>query len=190
MRPLLAFLLLSASALGAPCTTATPDCAEWLTFGSGPSRALLYRTYPLERRNENITRAFILSHGAGRDAHNYFRTAVAAAFLGGALEDTIVISPRFASSDGRGCRDKLDKDEVSWRCNGGSWRSGGVAVNDERLTSFDFTDEILSKLGRKDAFPNLKAIVVSGHSAGGQYVTRYLMASQVHGKIGIPITYV
>jgi len=96
------------SEFGAPCTTATTDCAEWLTFGAGPSRSLLYRTYPLEGRHENIARALIVINGAGRDANNYFRTAVAAAFLSGALEDTIVISSRFASSDGRACRDKLE----------------------------------------------------------------------------------
>jgi pimeloyl-ACP methyl ester carboxylesterase len=186
----LALLLLSTSAFGAPCTTATIDCTEWLTFAGGPSRSLLYRTYPLEGRHENITRALIVIHGAGRDANNYFRTAVAAAFLDGALEDTIVISPRFASSDGRACQDKLDKDEVSWSCSGDSWRSGGFAANNQRLSSYDFTDEILRKLGRRDAFPKLKSIVVSGHSAGGQYVTRYEMATQVHDKIGIPITYV
>jgi len=189
VRPL-AFFLLSVSAFAAPCATATTECTEWLTFGAGPSRSLVYRTYPLDGRNEKITRAFILIHGAGRDAHNYFRTAVAAAFLGGALEDTIVISPRFASSDGRTCSDKLEKDEVSWRCTGNSWRSGAAAASDERLTSFDFTDGILSKLGRKSAFPNLKAIVISGHSAGGQYVSRYQLSNQVHDKIGIPITYV
>jgi hypothetical protein len=187
---LLALLFFCVSAFGAPCTTATTDCTEWLTFGAGPSRSLLYRTYPLEGRHENITRALIVIHGAGRDANNYFRTAVAAAFLGGALEDTIVISPRFASSDGRTCRDKLGKDEVSWSCSGDSWRSGGFATDNQRLSSYDFTDEILRKLGRKDTFPNLKSIVVSGHSAGGQYLTRYEMANQVHDKIGIPITYV
>jgi pimeloyl-ACP methyl ester carboxylesterase len=190
-RSALGLLLFSATAFGAPCTTATTDCTEWLTFGGGPSRALLYRTYPLEGRHENITRALIVIHGAGRDAHNYFRTAVAAAFLNGALEDTIVISPRFASSAGGACQDKLDTDEVSWPCSGDSWRSGGFAANHQPpLSSYDFTDDILRRLGRKDAFPNLKSIVVSGHSAGGQYVSRYAMANQVHDKIGIPITYV
>jgi hypothetical protein len=63
MRPLV--LLLSVSAFGAPCTTATSACTEWLTFGAGPSRSLLYRTYPLEGKHEYITRAFILIHGAG-----------------------------------------------------------------------------------------------------------------------------
>jgi hypothetical protein len=58
------------------------------------------------------------------------------------------------------------------------------------MTSFDFADEILRKLARKDIFPNLRAIVVAGHSAGGQYVTRYEMANQVYDKLGVAITYV
>jgi hypothetical protein len=62
--------------------------------------------------------------------------------------------------------------------------------NDEKLTSFEFMDEILRKLARKETFPNLKAIVVSGHSAGGQFVTRYEMANQVHDKLGVPVSYV
>jgi hypothetical protein len=45
-------------------------------------------------------------------------------------------------------------------------------MNDERLRSFDFADELLRKLARKEIFPNLEAIVISGHSAGGQFVTR------------------
>ena len=61
---------------------------------------MVYRTYALDAPNPQITRALIVVHGAGRDADNYFRTALAAAFLGGALEDTIVIAPRLASSAG------------------------------------------------------------------------------------------
>jgi pimeloyl-ACP methyl ester carboxylesterase len=161
-----------------------------VTFHNTSARSLLYRTYSLEAKNPAITRAFILIHGAGRDADNYFRTAVAAAFLGNALEDTIVISPRFASNDGRGCRDTLAANEVSWSCNGDSWRSGGTALTNDNLTSYDFADEVLKKLARKDVFPNLKMIVVSGHSAGGQFVTRYEMANKVHDTLGVPITYV
>jgi len=190
-RFLISTLLLAGAAVqAAPCITAGPSCTEWITYGSGAARSLLYRTYPLDTKNENITRAFILIHGAGRDADNYFRTALAAAFLGDALENTVVISPRFASNDGRGCRDTLASNEVNWSCNGDSWRSGGAAISDDRLTSYDFTDEILRKLARKAVFPNLRAIVVSGHSAGGQYVTRYEMANKVHDMLGVPITYV
>ncbi len=89
----LVFLAVAAApALAAPCTDAKQECTEWITFSGSPGRSLIYRTYPLDEKNEKITRAMIMVHGAGRDADNYFRTAVAAAFLAGALDDTIVIS--------------------------------------------------------------------------------------------------
>jgi hypothetical protein len=137
-----------------------------------------------------MTRALVMVHGAGRDADNYFRTALAAGFLGNALENTIIIAPRFASSNDRGCHDSLADGEVNWSCSGDSWRSGGVSENNKNLTSYDFMDEILRKLARKDVFPSLSLIVVTGHSAGGQFVTRYEMANKVHDKLGVPVRYV
>ncbi len=185
----LAFII-SLAANSAPCTNAGAGCTEWVTLGGGPSRSLVYRTYPLDARNEKVTRALVMVHGAGRDADNYFRTALAATFLAGAFDDTIVISPRFASNDGRGCKDKLDQNEINWPCSGDSWRSGGAALGNDKLTSYDLADEILRKLARKETFPNLKTIVIAGHSAGGQFVNRYEMANKVHDTIGVPITYV
>jgi pimeloyl-ACP methyl ester carboxylesterase len=189
MRKLAGVWAVSAIAYAGPCITATNHCTEWVAFAGGP-RSLLYRTYSLDEKNENISRALIMVHGAGRDAHIYFRTAIAAAFLAGALENTIVISPRFASNDGRSCRDSLAPAETNWSCSGDSWRSGGLSISSDQVTSFDFMDEILRKLARKQVFPNLKAIVIAGHSAGGQYVTRYEMANRLHDTLGIPITYV
>lgn len=187
------FLLLCASAftsVAAPCTTATPNCTEWIKL-EGQSRSLVYRTHSLEAANEAITRVLVMVHGAGRDADNYFRTAVAAGFLAGALDNTLIISPRFASSNnGGGCSDALGENEINWGCNGDSWRSGSVATNAEGLNSYDLMDEILRKVARKNLFPNVKAIVLSGHSAGGQYMTRYVLANTVQDTLQIPITYV
>src|SRR5256714_6582866 len=156
-----------------PCIKATRDCTHWVSLGvslASQSRALVYSTYPLDQKNDKIVRALIVVHGQGRDADNYFRTILAAAFLANAFEDTIVISPRLASNNGTGCRDTLAPNEVNWPCGGDSWRSGGVAMNNPKLTSFDFTDELVRELTRKEFFPNLKVIVISGHSAGGQFV--------------------
>ena len=179
---------LSAPAAAAPCTSATPECIEWIRF-DGTARSLVYRTYPLDQRNDRIGRALVMVHGAGRDADNYFRTALAAAFLAGALDDTVVISPRFASNGG-GCQDTLAAGEVNWPCNGDSWRSGGAADAQGTLTSYDFADLILKKLANAAIFPNLRAIVVAGHSAGGQFANRYEMANQVHDTLRVPVTYV
>jgi hypothetical protein len=132
----------------------------------------------------------VVVHGAGRTAGNYFRTSVAAAFLANALADTIVIAPRFAANDGATCKDSFSADEVNWTCRGVSWRAGGVAVGNEALTSFDLGDEILRKLARKDVFPGLRLIVLAGHSAGGQFVSRYSLANQVHEKLDVPVSYI
>jgi pimeloyl-ACP methyl ester carboxylesterase len=160
---------------------------------------LIYRNYPLETKNENITRAFVFVHGINRDADNHFRTALAAAFLANALNDTVIVAPRFASNSGApgnetgNCPDMLASDEANWICENqrpDTWRSGGVAIGGNQLSSFDFMDEILCRLARKEFFPNLRTIVVAGHSAGGQFVTRYEMLNQVHDKLGIQVSYV
>lgn len=183
-----AAFIFTSSAAAQPCTTATRECTRWVDLGGGSS-SLVYSTYPLDRKNEKIKRALIVVHGQGRDADNYFRTTLAATFLANGLDDTIAISPRFASNNGS-CRDTLSTNEVNWPCGGDSWRSGGVAVNDAKLTSYDFMDAIVRALTKKDNFPNLKSIVISGHSAGGQFATRYGMANQIHDSAGVPITYV
>lgn len=175
----------------APCTTATPACTEWVEAPGSTARLLVYRTYPSATRNPDITRAVIMVHGASRDADNYFRHVLAAAFLAGALDDTIILSPRFASNNGDGCRDTFADRELKWQCNGASrWTAGGAAIDEGKVTSFDMADEMLRRLARKDVFPNLRAIVVAGHSAGGQFVSRYQMANHVHDRLGVPVTYV
>jgi pimeloyl-ACP methyl ester carboxylesterase len=187
----LSVFLLAGSVSAAPCSTATATCSEWVNLAGGSARVLVYRTYSLETRNADITRALVVIHGAGRDADNYFRHALAGAFLAGALENTIVISPRFASNDGDTCRDTLAERELKWQCGGPErWTAGGGAVDNRKVTSFDVADDILRMLARKETFPNLGAIVVAGHSAGGQFVSRYEMANQVHDLLGVPITYV
>jgi len=158
-------------------------------LSGGPARAMVYSTYALNKPNAAVTRAFILVHGTNRNADHYFSTAVSAAFLAGRLDDSVVISPRIASAAGS-CRDVLAPNEVSWSCTGDSWRSGGAAASHPDLTSFDFVDQILRKLANKNVFPNLRAIVVAGHSAGGQFVARYQMANRVHDALGVAITYV
>lgn len=171
-----------------PCTLARPECTEWITYGSGTSRSLIYRTHSLESGNGAITRALIVVHGMNRDADSYFRTATAAAFVAAALEDTVVISPRFASKAGGVCLDNLAEGEIGWPCD--SWRSGGFSPDDRKRTSFDFIDELLRKLASKKAFPNLTTVVLTGHSAGGQFVARYAMGNTVHEKLSVPVVYV
>lgn len=168
-----------------PCVTPTTPCERWITYDKGPARSMVYATHPLATRNATITRAFILIHGAGRNADHYFETATAAGFLAGALGNTIVISPHIIAGT-----DKPQANEVLWPSNGINWRGGGFATSDPTISSFDFLDELVKKLADKKMFPVLTKIVIAGHSAGGQVVTRYSMSSKVHNTAGVSISYV
>src|SRR5471032_1333757 len=92
-------------AADAPCTTASAACTEMVGVGASPGRTLVYRTYPLQAKNASITRALVVIHGLGRDADGYYRHALAGWFLAGALGDTLIIAPRFASNAGKSCKD-------------------------------------------------------------------------------------
>ena len=89
----------------------------------------LSATYPLETKNESITRAFVFVHGILRDADNHFRTALAAAFLADALNDTIIVAPRFASNSSA----PVTKLVVVLILLPGTKRIGAVTTNDPTL---------------------------------------------------------
>ena len=173
------------TAAASPCTTATTACERWITFGGGPARSMVYASYPLDVPNASITRALVMVHGAGRNADHYFETSLAAGFLAGALDNTIIIAPRFIAST-----DKPSANEVMWPERGENWRSGGMSPTNPTLSSFGFMDDIVRKLADKKTFPNLTKIVIAGHSAGGQFVTRYEMVNKVHDTPGVSLSYV
>src|SRR5580704_2228338 len=120
------------SATAAPCITATDICTEWVNVGAGHDRVMVYRTFPLDSRNEAISRALIVVHGAPRNADNYFRGATAAGFLDASLDDTVIIAPHFASNGSEGCHDKVAANEINWSCEG--WRMGGNANGNSTLS--------------------------------------------------------
>jgi hypothetical protein len=176
----------AASTSPEPCLKAQTSCTEWVALDAKGSRGLLYRTYSLSAFNPSVQKVVVVVHGQGRNADGYFRHMLAAAFLADALQNTLIISPRFASNNGKSCLDRIETNEVGWVCAGAdSWRSGGVRANgsESDVNSFDFMDAIVAKLSNEKVFPNLKSIVIAGHSAGGQYVNRYQFSNRVHEKL-------
>jgi pimeloyl-ACP methyl ester carboxylesterase len=168
------------------CTTATTACERWVKIQSGPARTKVYANYPLDVPNRAVVRALVMVHGAGRNADHYFETSTGAAFLAGALENTIVLAPRFSAGN-----DTVAQNEVLWPERGENWRSGGALATNATYGSFDLMDDLLRTLANKRTFPNLTKIVVAGHSAGGQFATRYAMANKVHDKLnGVEVSYV
>jgi pimeloyl-ACP methyl ester carboxylesterase len=169
-----------------PCIRGVAACEQWVRLGAPPGRSKVYASYPVDVRNSRITRALIMVHGASRNADHYFETSAAAAFLAGALENTILIAPRFAARN-----DTVAPGELLWPERGDNWRSGGMSPTNPTISSFDFMDQILRTLSNRNVFPNLRKVVVAGHSAGGQFVTRYEMTNRIHDSLpGISVSYV
>jgi hypothetical protein len=200
-------MLVFANAVAAnACIKPGPECSEWINMPGTAMRGLVFRSHPLDQANPAITRALIVVHGGGRDGDENLRHALAAAFLAGALDNTVIVSPRFASNGALAAaqftgedsvaaarspaRDPLATNELNWVSQFGPrhWNAGGIAANSS-VTSYEVIDEILKKLAGKTAFPNLKTIVVAGHSSGGQFVSRYHMVNRVHESLSVKLSY-
>ncbi len=179
-------ILLMSNCYGQVCKSSTPACVERIALGGAYST--VYRSHPLTSENSKIERAMIIIHGQGRNANDYFQTGMAAAFLADALENTLVISPRFAGNTGTGCKDKLEDGEIAWDC--GDWKNGLESLSAKGVFSYDLLDKLLAMLADPKIFPNLRGIVVSGHSAGGQIVNRYSAVNKVHEGLRVPVRYV
>ena len=189
-RAIFVCLLFALPNLAAPCTKSDASCTEKIQLGGGTQYGLVYRSHPLRQNDPRIERMLIVIHGAGRNANDYFGSAVAGAFLNQTLETTLVISPRFGSKSGT-CKDQLAEGEISWGCgNTTDWRGGGASSVGKNITSFHMVEELMKLAADRTRFPNLRTIVVSGHSAGGQFVHRFAAASRLEKELGIPVQYV
>jgi pimeloyl-ACP methyl ester carboxylesterase len=190
MRLFLPLLFVAGSLAAAdPCVDALPVCTERVALGQKSSHFLVYRSQALTKPNADIRQAMIIVHGASRNADHYFSTGVAAAFLAKSLGQTLVVAPRFAVNDGRNAKDPLTEGELSWESKIG-WAGGGEAKGQATVSTYDAMDAVVKLLANKQTFPNLRLIVVSGHSAGGQFTNRYAALNALHESIGVPMRYV
>ena len=185
--------------LGAGCATASiPDRAVatvaaqrlGITTAAGRGDLALYVSRDWQTPQPGVTQAVILVHGLlGRDV---LRTD------GG------------RAGRGRRCRphDRADRPPVPQRsgrdepsaprprcCTGGRRRpaAGARPPGPAPISSFEVIDVILARLADRARFPDLRRVVVAGHSGGGQMVQRYAVVG--HGEAaltaaGIAVRYV
>jgi pimeloyl-ACP methyl ester carboxylesterase len=123
-----------------------------------------------------ITRAVIIIHGGYRVPEEYYAPLLVALVANPDLERnwrrrTIVLAPHFQE------RDDAAGDEHWWK---GNWREGGES---DGLSSYAVVDTLIARL-RNGTFPNLKWVVIAGHSAGGQFAQRYAAFTDVDLKPG------
>jgi len=124
----------------------------------------------------DLTRAVLVLHGRLRNADVYYRSAqTAQAAAGETGKSAIMIVPQFlAEVDIEGWH--LPADTLRWSLEG--WEGGEPALGPTPASSFEALDTILARLADRNIFPNLKQVVVAGHSGGGQVVQRYAISAQ------------
>jgi hypothetical protein len=137
-----------------------------------------YANFKIEDANPALTRAVIVIHGQSRLPWNAFDAALGAAQIEGVQDSTIVIAPYFKTG-----ADSPAYDEPFWT--EGAWKEGGVNVPDFQrpwlsgLSSFSVIDQMIEKLANRTKFPNLRKVVIVGHSAGGQFTQRYAAGTRI-----------
>ena len=141
----------------------------------------LYVSSDWSKPQPSITRAVVILHGRLRNADVYYRSALAAqAAAGEAGKATIIIVPQFlAEVDIEHWH--LPPDTLRWSLEG--WEGGEPALGPTPASSFEALDAILARLADRNIFPNLKQVVVAGHSGGGQVVQRYAITTQGEGAL-------
>jgi hypothetical protein len=135
------------------------------SFLTGGKRAPFLCSRSLTETNPAITRAIIVIHGGYRVPEEYYAPILVALVARPELQNTwrrrtIVLAPYFQE------RSEAASDEHWWK---GNWREGGES---DGVSSYAVVDMLVARL-RNGTFPNLKWIVITGHSAGGQFVQRY-----------------
>src|SRR5262245_32660666 len=164
-----------------PCTAAE-SCRDTLRLGSGT--VTYYRSVPLTR-NEAVRRAVIVVHGNRRDGDRYFDRLVSAATAEERLRDTALLAPHFRTR-----KDNPAPGEHYWSSHG--WKIGHRSLDAARVSSFAVIDALLDLVcsESREVFPNLETVVLIGHSAGGQFVARYVAGGRGCADRAVKVRYV
>jgi pimeloyl-ACP methyl ester carboxylesterase len=174
-------------------TCATSQAAEHAVKELSPGRLLLKSgeiAVGISRAPAKIERVLIIVHGRLRNAQTYLQSGTRAAELAGQSATTLVIAPQFLNETDVAQHPVADT-VLRWQ--GNEWMAGGESTAPFRLSSYDALDEIIARLGDRQQFPDLKHIVIAGHSGGAQVVQRYAMLGHDKSALeaaGVQLRYV
>ncbi|MFA5041812.1 MAG: hypothetical protein WC464_09310 [Bdellovibrionales bacterium] len=163
-----------------PATAYLPVLAYDAAPDTRPQLVPLAASRPLDVNHAGLTRAIIIIHDEGRDATGAMATI--AALAGEQNAKAIILAPQFLMpSDIVRFADYLPekgKGFAAWQVLGWSRGDESMPVSGYRsVSSFTVVDLLLMYLADRNAYPDLKEIIVAGHGAGANFIQRYAAVS-------------
>jgi pimeloyl-ACP methyl ester carboxylesterase len=137
-----------------------------------------------------IERVLIIIHGRLRNAETYRQSAEHAAEQAGQSATTLVIAPQFLNESDIALHPVADS-VLRWQ--GNDWMTGGSSTAPFALSSYAALDEIVARFADRLQFPDVKQVVIAGHSGGAQVVQRYALLSHDQPALmaaGVQVRYV
>jgi pimeloyl-ACP methyl ester carboxylesterase len=156
-------------------TCANAQAAEHAVKEVSPGRLLLTAgeiAVGIGPAPKKIERVLIIIHGRLRNADTYRQSAVHAAEQAGQSASTLVLAPQFLNDTDVAANPVADS-VLRWQ--GNDWMAGGLSTAPFSLSSYAALDEIIARIGDRKQFPDVKQIVIAGHSGGAQVVQRYAL---------------
>jgi hypothetical protein len=169
----------------------TPSCEELFPIDVGGAHLDLpyCANRSLAARDQGVRRLVVVIHGDGRNASDYFDSMMAAASAAGS-GDTLIVAPQFLTADDQAAI--ASEADLYYSDNG--WKEGDASATaplarPASVSSFAALDDLVRSIVAGGAFPNLHAVVITGHSAGGQFVDRYVATSPLEDELGGAISF-
>lgn len=140
---------------------------------------------PLEK-NIEVKLLVVVTHGINRNGKDYFdwiQESVSNHFGQDKNKSKTVyaLATWFPNQNDKG----REVNQVFW--DGDEWKTGHLSTTKffSRYSSFSCLDRLLTYIVKNNLFPNLQAIKITGHSAGGQYSARYAMSNIFEPKLNV-----
>jgi hypothetical protein len=149
-----------------------------------------FSSHSLKDSDKNIKKLIVIVHGAGLNAEKSFDTGLRfVEKLGEPKDQYMVIAPQFLEGI-----ESTEKGLLFW---GQQWRSGGVSLSESfnkglpSVSSYEVMDKLIGFVTKRNV--NIDQVILLGHSAGGQFVSRYAAINNYHEDFkneGVSVYYI
>ncbi len=150
----------------------------------------VFSSHPLENSNTNLEKLVVIVHGAGLNAEKSFRMGNDfVERLGASKDQYMVLAPQFLEG--------IETKEEGGLLWDRQWRSGGFSVAKDanegrpRISSYEVMDRLIRFVTERNS--GINQIIILGHSAGGQFTSRYAAMNNCHEELqqqGISMLYI